>query len=83
MRIVRPKYPEPPPIKLTPGKPDEYGNSFAAVVHCVCGHQRQLPDRWVALAIGYGAELQKARARLRCGKCGGRMPRVEVYRVPR
>jgi hypothetical protein len=81
MRIVRPKQTEPPPIKLTPGAPDMYGNSYAAVARCACGHDSQLPDKWVKLAVGYGVELQQARARLRCKKCGGRMPRVEVYRV--
>jgi hypothetical protein len=51
------------------------------VAICACGHDAQLPDEWVKLAAGYGADLEKARARLRCVQCGGRMPRVEVYRV--
>lgn len=69
-------------ITLTPGPRDAYANSFAAVAICACGHQAQLPhDPWVRLATGYGVELERARARLRCRKCGVRMPRVEVYRV--
>jgi hypothetical protein len=83
MRLVRPKQPEPRPIKLTPGATDSYGNAFAAVARCACGHDSQLSDEWVQLAVGFGAELEKARARLRCRKCGGRMPRIEVYRVAR
>jgi hypothetical protein len=74
MRLVKPKQPEPPPIKLTPGKPDEYGKSYAALARCGCGHCSQLPAAWVKLATGYGRELEQARARLRCLKCGGRMP---------
>jgi len=81
MRLVGPKKPAPSPIKLKPGPRDAYGNSFAAVARCVCGHERQLPDRWVQLAVATGHELQQARARLKCAKCGARMPRVEVYRV--
>jgi hypothetical protein len=81
MRAVKPKHPDPPPIKLKPGPPDAYNNRFAAVARCTCGHVAQLPHKWVALAAGYGQELQQARARLRCGKCGGRNPRVDVYRV--
>jgi hypothetical protein len=80
MRLVEAKQP-PWTITLRPGPADAYGNSFAAVARCPCGHDAQLPDRWVKLAAGYGQELEKARARLRCGKCGGRNPRVEVYRV--
>jgi hypothetical protein len=72
---------KPPTIDLKAGPRDSYGNTFAAVARCPCGHDAQLPDEWVALAAGYGAELERAKARLRCGKCGGRMPRVEVYRV--
>jgi hypothetical protein len=82
MRIIGPKRPAPPKLKLTPGPKDEDGNCLAAVAVCACGHQRQLPHEWVKLATGYGPELEKARARLRCQKCGARMPRVEVYRVP-
>ncbi|HEY6456017.1 MAG TPA: hypothetical protein VIY90_12135 [Steroidobacteraceae bacterium] len=63
------------------GKRDEYGNAFAAIAVCSCGHEAQLSDEWVKLAAMYGIELQQARARLRCSKCGARMPRVEVYRV--
>jgi hypothetical protein len=82
MRIIRGKHAESPPtIKLKPGLRDAYGNCFAAVARCNCGHDAQLPDEWVNLATGYGRELETARARLRCGKCGGRMPRIEVYRV--
>jgi hypothetical protein len=81
MRFVDPKKPEPPLIKLKPGPRDAYGNCFAAVARCPCGHDAQLPHEWVALAAGYGAELENGRARLRCTKCSGRMPRVEVYRV--
>jgi hypothetical protein len=82
MRIVGPKRPPPPKLKLTPGPKDAYGNSFAAVAVCPCGHEGQLPHEWVKLAVGRGAELEQARARLRCRKCGARMPRVEVFRVP-
>jgi hypothetical protein len=39
------------------------------------------PTNWVKMAAGFGRELEKARARLKCMKCGARMPRVEVYRV--
>jgi hypothetical protein len=59
----------------------EYGNCLAAIAVCQRGHQAQLPHEWVKLAASYGVELQQARARLWCSKCGGRMPRVEVYRV--
>ena len=82
MRSIGPKPSGPPKIKLTPGPRDDYGNCFAAVARCTCGHDAQLPDTWVKPAAGYGAEREAARARLRCKKCGGRMPRVEVYRVP-
>jgi hypothetical protein len=81
MRIVGPKRLAPPKIKLTPGARNSYGNCFAAVARCACGHERQLPAEWVQLAARYGAELQQARARLRCTKCGARMPQVQVYRV--
>jgi hypothetical protein len=71
-----------PKIPLTSGPRDAYGNSFAAVVTCSCGHQAQLPhDPWVKLATGYGVELARARARLRCRVCGRRGARIEVYRV--
>jgi hypothetical protein len=80
MRIVRGKQAETAPtIKLSPGLRDADGNCFAAIARCPCGHDAQLPAEWVALATGHGRELQQARARLRCRKCGGRMPRVEVY----
>jgi hypothetical protein len=82
MRIVSSTDHKPPTIELTPGPRDPYGNAFAAIARCACGHDAQLPHEWVALATGYGQELQQARARLRCKKCGGRMPKVEVYRVP-
>lgn len=65
------------------GKRDDYGNAFAAIAVCSCGHAAQLPHEWVKLAASYGVELEQARARLRCSKCGARMPRVEVYRVAR
>jgi len=81
MRIVGPKRPAPPKIKLTPGPKDAYGNSFAAVARCACGHDAQLQDQWVKLAAGYGAQLERAKARQGCRKCRGRVPRVEVYRV--
>jgi hypothetical protein len=81
MRSIGPKPPGPPKIKLNPGPKDSYGNCFAAVARCPCGHDAQLPHEWVKLAAGYGKEFEQSRARLRCGKCGGRMPRVEVYRV--
>jgi hypothetical protein len=81
MRAVGPKRPAPPKLKLIPGPRDEYGNRLAAVTRCSCGHESQLPDQWVKLAATYGADLEKARARLRCTKCGGRGPRIEVYRV--
>jgi hypothetical protein len=68
-------------MKLAPGPRDEYGNCFAAVARCACGHDAQLPHERVKLAAGYGAELQQSRARLRCTQCGAKMPRVEVYRV--
>jgi hypothetical protein len=61
------------------GTRDTYGNAFVAVAICSCGHEAQLPGEWVKLAASYGVALQKARARLRCSRCGGRMPRVEVY----
>lgn len=70
-----------PKIPLTPGPKDVYGNSFAAVARCTSGHDAQLPDQWVKLATGYGPDLERALARLRCSKCGGRGPRIEVYRV--
>lgn len=82
MRSVGPKRPGPPRINLTPGARDDYGNSFAAVERCACGHDAQLPDEWVKLATGYGSELEKARGRLKCGMCGARNPRLDVYRVP-
>jgi hypothetical protein len=81
MRAVGPKRPAPPKLRLIPGPKDSYGNCFAAVAVCACGHSRQLPDAWVKLAAGFGAELLKARARLKCEKCGARMPKIEVYRV--
>jgi hypothetical protein len=65
-----------------PGARDEYGNAFAAIAICSCGHEAQLPHEWIRLTASYGLELQQERARLRCSKCGARMPRVEVYRVP-
>lgn len=74
--------PIPYSIKLTPGPKDEYGNALAAIAVCGCGRQAQLPHEWVKLASMFGLELERARARLRCSKCGRRMPRVEVYRVP-
>jgi hypothetical protein len=81
MRSIGPKH-SPPTIKLTPGPRDEYGNCFAAIARCACGHDAQLPDEWVKPAMSHAPELEKARVRLRCRKCGGRNPRVEVYRVP-
>ncbi len=68
-------------IKLTPGPKDEYGNRFAAISVCSCGHEAQLPHEWVKLAANNDFGLQSLRSRLRCTKCGGRMPRIEVYRV--
>lgn len=72
---------QPPKLKLIPGRKDDYGNAFAAIAVCQCGHHAQLPDEWVKLAATYGMELEQARARLKCSKCGGRMPKIEVYRV--
>lgn len=71
-----------PRIKLTPGPKDDYGNALAAIAACCCGHEAQLPHEWVKLSGSLSVDLEKARARLRCSKCGARMPRVEVYRVP-
>jgi hypothetical protein len=82
MRAVDPKKPIAPQIKMTPGPPNKYGDCFAAVARCKCGHDAQLPQEWVRMAAMYGKEKEQARARLRCSKCGCRMPRVEVYRVP-
>jgi hypothetical protein len=81
MRIVSSQDHKPPTIDLKPGPRDAYGNAFAAVARCPCGHDAQLPHEWVNLATGYGAELERDKARLRCRKCGGRVSRVEVYRV--
>lgn len=74
--------PIPYSIKLRPDRRDEYGNALAAIAVCACGHEAQLPDAWVRLAGACGVEMERERAKLKCSKYGGRMPRVEVYRVP-
>jgi hypothetical protein len=42
----------------------------------------QLPfDEVAREARGYGPQLLRARARLKCTQCGARMPHVQVFRV--
>jgi len=67
---------------MTGGPPNAYGERFAAIAGCRCGHDAQLPHEWTRMASLYGAEKEEACARLKCRKCGRRGARVEVYRVP-
>ncbi len=62
---------------------DEYGHAYAVVAICQCGHVAEVADGWSQAKAGGDREFQRLRARLRCAKCGGRMPKIEIYRRPR
>jgi hypothetical protein len=61
---------------------DEFGHAYAVIAICQCGHAAEISDGWVQVKAGRDKAVEQLRARLRCGKCGARMPRIEIYRRP-
>ena len=60
---------------------DTYGNAFAVLAICSCGHAAELLGAYAA--VGTDWNFEGMRARMKCGRCGGRSPKIEVYRRPR
>jgi len=73
----------PRPLKpATDDEVDEFGHAYAVFAVCQCGHVREIKDGWKVAKEGW-LKVEQLRARLRCSKCRGRTPRIEVYRRPR
>jgi hypothetical protein len=73
------------PLQVADNTPigDFHYDRYEIKAVCRCGHERELRGEFVRRVIGLQTTIGTLRRRLRCHKCGGRMPRIEVWRKSR
>jgi hypothetical protein len=58
----------------------KYGHGYTVVAVCHFGHAAEVLNGLAQAKAASDKEFYQLRARLRCGKCGVRMPKIQVYR---
>lgn len=61
---------------------DRFGD-YILVLQCACGHGRRVTPEALAKIVGWAAEIDTIVARMRCSKCGAKLPKWDVDRLPR